>query len=234
MFARHGSKRLPGKNTRILGGKPLFLHAINLALDLDFVDSVFLSSDSEEMGLQAEEAGANFISRPEQLAEDTSPEVDAWKHAIAMAEEKNGPFSMFLSVPPTAPIRDKDDVRSVYEGAVESGVLAVGIAPARMHPEFNMVHLDTSSGMVTRVINPKGNLFRSQDAPMTYDITTVAFAARVEHVRNIDNLWDLPVKGVVLPKNRYIDIDDEIDFAAAQCLTKSSENLRDVRFGQDG
>ena len=83
IFARGGSKGLPGKNIRLLGGKPLIAWSIEHARAVQRIDRIIVSTDSQEIANVAKEYGAEvpFI-RPEQIAGDTSPEWLAWRHAL--------------------------------------------------------------------------------------------------------------------------------------------------------
>ena len=83
IFARGGSKGLPGKNIRPLAGKPLIAWAIEHALAVKRIDRVIVSTDSEEIAAVAREYGAEVpFLRPAELARDDSPEWLAWRHAL--------------------------------------------------------------------------------------------------------------------------------------------------------
>jgi len=87
IFARGGSKGLPGKNLRILGDKPLIAWSIEHAKAVRRIDRVIVSTDSTEIAQVALKYGAEvpFI-RPSDLAQDDSPEWLSWKHALNFLE----------------------------------------------------------------------------------------------------------------------------------------------------
>ena len=87
MFARGGSKGLPGKNIRSLNGKPLIAYSVDLALKMSEIDEVFVSTDSKEIAEVAYGLGANVIDRPRELA-TRSPEWLSWQHAVGCARAK--------------------------------------------------------------------------------------------------------------------------------------------------
>ena len=88
VFARGGSKGVPGKNIRDLAGKPLLAHALHVASQVTEIERVFVSTDSSDIAAVAERFGATSILRPAELAQDDSPEWLAWRHAINWVKTK--------------------------------------------------------------------------------------------------------------------------------------------------
>ena len=87
IFARGGSKGVPGKNLRILAGKPLIAYAIETALASKLIDRVIVSTDDAEIAAVAQQHGAEVpFMRPQELARDDSPEWLSWQHAIRTME----------------------------------------------------------------------------------------------------------------------------------------------------
>ena len=117
IFARGGSKGLPGKNMRNFCGKPLIAWSIEQALAVKSINSVIVSTDSQEIAEASREYGAEvpFI-RPNYLAQDESPEILSWKHALGFLLERDGVLpSVMLSLPATAPLRDTSDIQSCLD-----------------------------------------------------------------------------------------------------------------------
>ena len=215
VFARAGSKRLKNKNLLDLAGKPLVQHSIDFALGLDFIDRVFVSSDSEEILKIARNSGAEPIQRPRELATNESPEIDSWKHAVDFVMRRYGDFDKFVSLPPTSPLRRNEDVESVI-GALKPGVdFSVSITKSSHSPWFSMVTRD-SHGLVRQLIEPDEPLYRHQDAPESYDLTAVAFATTPGYIKKVNHLWEGIVCGVEVPRETSIDIDYEIDLEFAR------------------
>ena len=96
IFARGGSKGLPDKNVKLLGGIPLVAHAINLAKEIENVEEVFVSTEANNIKGIANDFGAEVIDRPAELAGDTTPEWLVWQHAIAHLEMTDRKFDYFL------------------------------------------------------------------------------------------------------------------------------------------
>ena len=223
VFARAGSKRLKNKNLLDLAGKPLVQHSIDFALGSDFIDRVFVSSDSKEILNLAEKLNAEPIHRPPELATDESPEIESWKHAVDFVMSRYGDFGKFVSLPPTSPLRRSEDVKSVI-GALKPGIdFSVSITKSSHSPWFSMVALD-SEGLVRPLIELDKLLYRHQDAPESYDLTAVAFATTPTYISKVDHLWEGVVSGVEVPRETSIDIDYAIDFEVARALLGLTKN----------
>lgn len=220
IFARGGSKGLPGKNIRLLGGKPLIAWAIDHALAVKRINRVIVSTDSEEIAAVASEYGAEVpFLRPDELARDDSPEWLAWRHALDYLRAADGvlPEAM-VSVPTTAPLRlplDIENCLDEYEKGEADTVVTV--TDAHRSPYFNMVKLK-ADGTVGLVIPPSSSITRRQDAPAVFDMATVAYVVRPEFVMTRAGIFDGMVRAVKVPPERAIDIDTLLDFQLAECL----------------
>src|SRR5690606_15586002 len=94
IFARGGSKGLPGKNIKPLGGIPLIGHSITLAQQVSGVKKIFVSTDSDEIAAVAESLSVEVIKRPHELASDTASEWLAWQHAIQFLYARGESFKV--------------------------------------------------------------------------------------------------------------------------------------------
>jgi N-acylneuraminate cytidylyltransferase len=180
IFARGGSKGLPGKNVKSLLGKPLIQYSIEVALQTSGIDKVFVSTDDDEIAKVSSSIGAIVIDRPVELAQDDSPEWQAWRHAINWVREQYGDFEEFISLPATSPLRSVKDVESaIYKRSDIGADICIAITPAGRSPYFNMVK-KSSNNLIELVNKPANSISRRQDAPEVFDITTVVYVANVE------------------------------------------------------
>jgi CMP-N-acetylneuraminic acid synthetase len=219
IFARGGSKGLPGKNIKELGGLPLLAHGIRLAQTMDRVDRVFVSTDDARIAAVAAEFGAEVIDRPEALATDTASEWMAWRHAINHVLAQGLHFDVFLSLPATSPLRNAQDVGNCLDALQADIDVVITVTPSARSPYFNMISTD-SAGLAHVVIDI-AQFKRRQDAPPVYDITTVAYVARPEFILTHEHLFEGRVCPVMVPKERAVDIDDAYDFKLAQALLET-------------
>jgi CMP-N-acetylneuraminic acid synthetase len=219
--ARGGSKGIPRKNIKPLAGKPLIAYAIEPALASNLIDRVIVSTEDQEIAEVARKYGAEVpFLRPQELADDESPELLTWRHAIRELESQTGslPMDVFVCLSPTAPLRAVEDIDACIQTLLDSDAdLVITIRPPQRNPYFNMVAMDHEGYARIVIPQPKG-VERRQDAPAVYDMTTVAYAARPAFVLNVDWLFDGKVKTVLVPSERAVDIDTELDFAFAEYL----------------
>jgi CMP-N-acetylneuraminic acid synthetase len=223
IFARGGSKGLPRKNILSMGGKPLLAHAINSAMQVNDISEVFVSTDDDEIAKVAKDYNSKVINRPKELAQDESPEILSWKHAINYIHDKGYICDKFLSLPPTAPLRNSEDIQSCLDLLDDQADLVITITESQRSPFFNMVTLDDND-YVKLFATSDEKYSRRQDAPKNYDITTVAYVARPDYIMDAENLYDGRVKAVYVPRERAIDIDTELDFFIADAMYSRGKN----------
>ena len=154
IFARGGSKGLPKKNILSIAGIPLLVHSIKLAKSLSEINSIYVSTDCEEIANVAYKENVEVIKRPNELAQDNTPEWLAWQHAIKYVEEKEGSFDCFLSLPTTAPLRIEEDIKKCLEALKPNVDLVLTMSKANRSPWFNMVTADNSSKVDLVIKNP--------------------------------------------------------------------------------
>jgi len=217
IFARGGSKGLPGKNLLPLAGKPLIVHAINVALAISRVSKVVVSTDDHEIADVARAAGAEVpYLRPPELAGDKTPEWLAWQHAIRTLRAAGEQVDVFLSLPCTSPLRLPEDVDCCLDALLGSSAdVVITVRDAERNPYFNMVK-QASDGEVRLAV--EGSFHRRQDAPVLYDMTTVAYVARADFILNAKRIFDGKVRAVKIPRERALDIDTEFDFLIGETL----------------
>ena len=218
IFARGGSKGIPGKNIRNLGGKPLLAHSILMAQSIDKISRVFVSTDDQEIADIGVEYGAEIIERPFELAQDDSSEWLAWLHAIEWLEKRREFFDCFVSLPTTSPLRNKADVINCINMLCEDTDIVVTTTNTSRSPYFNMVKKE--DGYFKLAMRTDDNYIRRQDVPIIFDMTTVAYVTRPTFIKKNSKIFDGRVKSVLVPKERAIDIDDEIDFKISEILIK--------------
>jgi len=225
IFARGGSKGLPGKNIKQLNGVPLIVYSINLAKAMDEIDVVIVSTDDEAIAKVAKEHGASVpFLRPKSLAKDESAEFLAWKHAVNWVLENEGEFDIFVSLPATSPLRNSDDIKKCLSMLTNDVDMVLTCKNAERNPYFNMVKKD-AEGFV-ELVNVEGKIFRRQDAPEVYDLTTVAYVCRPNFILQNNHVLDGSSKAVFIPKERAIDIDDKWDFMFAELLIRNKNAER--------
>ncbi|NVK42156.1 MAG: acylneuraminate cytidylyltransferase family protein [Oceanospirillaceae bacterium] len=222
IFARGGSKGLPGKNLKPLMGKPLIEYAVECALKSDFIHEVYVSTEDDDIRRIALKLGVKVIDRPMYLASDTSAEWLSWQHAIKWVFNLGNKFDEFVSLPVTSPLRSVEDVNDAIKMRETSNAdICIAITPASRSPYFNMVK--KIEGNYVELVNPpRSDVHRRQDAPCIYDITTSVYVSTPNYILNSMGLFDGKVASIEVPKERAIDIDDIYDFMLAQYILEES------------
>ena len=220
IFARAGSKGLPGKNIRLLAGKPLIAWSIEQALEVKGIRRLIVSTDSEEIAFVAKSYGAEVpFLRPSELSGDKSPEWFAWRHALEFLRQNEGRLpNAMVSIPATAPLRSSEDIRNALDDFAKGGAdIVITVTQAHRNPYFNMVKIN-EDGSVGLVITPQSGVVRRQDAPEVYDMATVAYVSDPNFILGNDSIFSGRVRAVEVPTQRAIDIDTLYDFELAEFL----------------
>jgi N,N'-diacetyl-8-epilegionaminate cytidylyltransferase len=228
VFARGGSKGLPRKNLLPLAGKPLIVHSIDTALALPRVRKVVVSTDDQEIADVARKAGADVpFMRPAELATDTAAEWLAWRHAINALHKNGEKFDVFLSLPATAPLRNLADVNCCIDVLQNntSCDAVITVREAERSPYFNMVRQNPDSSVQLAI---EGRFHRRQDAPVLYDMTTVAYVVRTDFILKADRIFDGKVRAVKIPRERALDIDTGMDMLIGEALIGKVSNAGDA------
>lgn len=216
--ARGGSKGLPGKNIRDLGGKPLIAHTIEQALAVEEIDHVFVSTDDPRIAEVARAAGAEVpFLRPAELAGDGAPKLAVIRHLVEQVEIGLGEVSRVVDLDPTSPLRSLDDIRACLRLLdVDTDVVITGYE-AEKNPYFNMVERkpDGNIGLVAQM---PGGVVGRQAAPKVWSMNASIY---VWHRHTLgDSLWDGRVRLHVMPRERSVDIDEPLDFRIVEMLMR--------------
>lgn len=226
--ARGGSKGVVNKNIRKINGKPVLVYSIIRAQDSRLFDHIAVSSDSEEILGIAKDWGADvLVRRPEELATDTAPKVPAIRHCAGEAERKLGiTFETIVDLDASSPLRSGEDIRgavTLLESRKAGNVITA--APARRSPYFNLVEVD-ERGVVRLSKKPDFPVVRRQDAPACFDMNASIYVWRRDVLMNKNSIFNEDTLLYVMPEERSLDIDSELDFEIVQMLLARREAVR--------
>ena len=225
IFARGGSKGVPGKNLRVVGGQSLIQRAVTQATQARHVTRVLCSTDSQEIADEAARYGAEVPwLRPAELAQDTSREWDSWCHMVRYLRDHGDDPMYLMAVPCVAPLRTLEDLNKCTDLASSSGAdVIMAVSDAHKNPWFNMVTIDETTSQVRLVNEPAQRIYNRQAAPQVYDVSTVAFIIKCDYLLEATSIYDGETRAVVLPKTHCVDIDTEDDIAYAEFLLARRE-----------
>jgi len=210
--ARGGSKGVPGKNIRLLCGKPLIVHTIEVAKKCQLINRIIVSTDAPEIAEIAKASGAEVpFLRPKELATDDAPKLTVIKHAIQFLESEEGYHTdIVVDLDPTSPLRTEKDIEACVRMVMDEGADNVfSVTKAHRNPYFNMV--EVIDGKVQLVKQLAQAVIRRQDAPQVYDLNASIYVWKREALMNNDSIFLERTKIYVMPE-WTTDIDNEVDF----------------------
>lgn len=215
--ARGGSQGVPGKNIRLLCGKPLIGWTIEQAFASGVGERVFVSTDSEEIAEIARSFGAEVPwLRPAALATATAGKLPVILHLVEWVEANVGSVSRVIDLDPTSPLRDVADILAC-DALIETGAdLVITGYESDKNPYFNMVERK-ADGSWNRVCLPATEVLGRQGAPRVYAMNASIYAWRRASLG--DSLWKPGrIELHPMPRERSIDIDAPIDFELVELL----------------
>lgn len=213
--ARGGSKGIPGKNIKMLAGKPLLAWTIEAAKKSKYIDRLILSSDDEKIISVAREYGCEVpFVRPAHLAQDDTPGVDPIVHALEALDEK---FDYVVLLQPTSPLRQTEDIDACIEKCLkEQAVSCVTVSEVKENPNW-MFTLD--NGRLLRPLISDGDKYkRRQDCPTYYVLNGAVYVMQCEWVKREKKTIFEGTIASIMPKKRAIDIDEILDFLICELV----------------
>lgn len=227
--ARGGSKGIPGKNIKMLAGKPLIGYSIEVArqFQAQFEQAdIALSTDSEAIiGVAAECGLRSEYRRPDSLAGDSVGKIDAIRDVVAYYEQRNQVrYDYVLDLDVTSPLRNLEDLRNAFEilQKDEQAVNLFSVSPAGRSPYFNMVE-QKANGYYAQVKQPESSVFTRQSAPVVYDLNASFYFYR-------RSFFEQGYKGAITDKSLIylmphicFDLDHPIDFEFISWLLKNNK-----------
>jgi len=221
IFARGNSKGIKNKNLLKFNNTTLLGNAILQAKKIKYAKKIFVSTDNIKIRKEAlkHKAEVPFI-RPKNLSTDTSPEIFAWRHAVNFLNNKLNIFPDYVvSVPTTSPLRRISDINKCLSLAIKNKLdMVFAITNSSKNPYFNM--LIKKKGKLQIVLKRNKKISRRQDAPKSFDLTTVCYVFKPNYIKSNFNLFSGKVGYVHVPKQRALDIDDIWDYRTAIILNK--------------
>lgn len=216
--ARGGSKRLPGKNLRPLGGKPLVAWSIDAARAVPAIADVLVSTDDEAIADIARRHGALVPwLRPAELSTDEAATADVCLHALDWYESQKGGVDGVLVLQPTSPFRGRDTIVAgldLYRARDFRRV--VSFSPAAFHPMW-CVRID--GDRISPFVEGGGFHLRSQDLPPAYAPNGALYLVSPSALRATRSLYGDDVVPLVMNEpHRAVDIDTEMDWRVAESV----------------
>ena len=219
--ARGGSKSVPGKNIRPLGGKPLLAWSIEVARQVSEIDRIIVSTDDAQIASVGKAYGAEVYPRPAHLATDESLVIDALKNLLQTLRREGETAEWVILLEATCPLRSADDVRACLKLVAQGGYdSAATFKDAELNPH-----------RAWRLINGVPEVFipgaipwlPRQKQPKAYQLNGAVYLFRARLLaEEAQSLLVGKLGAVLMPRERSQDIDESIDFTIVEAMLKRS------------
>ena len=216
--ARSGSKGLPGKNIRLLNGKPLIAYSIMQARETGVFDEIFLSTDSREYADIAVQYGASVpFLRSAELASDSASTWDCVREALEQYRLRGRTFDILVLLQPTSPLRAAGDITGAIEQMVHADAdSVVSVCRAEHSPLLCLALPGNNSlkGFAKCESLTKGR----QELPAFFRINGAIYAVSVSFFLKAKKIYEGNSFAYIMPRERSLDIDTLLDFQFAELL----------------
>ena len=214
--SRSASKGLPGKNIKLLNGKPLMHYSIEVAQQVFNNKDICVSTDSRKHIKIAEQTGLKvpFI-RPEALSTAEATTQDVLLHCLDFYEKKGVLYDYILLLQPTSPFREKKHLEDILMANKEDCDMIVSVKETESNPYYVLFE-ENKSGLLEK--SKKGNFTRRQDCPKVYEYNGSMYLIKVSSIKEKLFSSFTKIKKYEMHSKYSIDIDSEIDFKLAEVL----------------
>lgn len=229
IHARGGSKRVPLKNIKLLGDKPLIAWVVEAACQARTLSRVIVSTDHDGIAKVAENYGAEVpFRRPVELAEDVPSEL-VTQHAVRYMEEKGYSVDIALTLQPTTPFIRPQDIDACVEKLIATGAdSVVTVSAVRERPEW-MLRIGEGERLepfLGRWWSSEEGI--SQNLPQLYVPNGGACATRREVLMGQNRIIGNDTRAVVMPLENSVDIDEMVDFAFAEAVLAAQKKQGNI------
>ena len=214
--ARAGSKGVPGKNKRLIAGRPLIAYTIDTALQTKALDRVIVTTDDGEIADLARAAGAEVVERPAEIAGDASPVIDAVLHALDAAGAHDPAAVVLLQ--PTSPLRTSEDITQALTLFERTGTPVCSVVRVEDAHPARMYRIE-GARLVPQV--PELATARRQDLPALYLRNGAIYIVGPEQLARREIICD-PMVPYEMPADRSANVDAEIDLVVLEALLTSA------------
>jgi N-acylneuraminate cytidylyltransferase/CMP-N,N'-diacetyllegionaminic acid synthase len=230
--ARGGSKGLPGKNVRLLAGKPLIAWPIEQALASKYVDEVMVTTDDQQIARVAERYGAQVpFMRPKKLASAKATSMAVVLHALGHYQARGEEFDFVVLLEPTSPLREVRDIDETIKMLVDNKVGGTAVLSVcqveATHPAFDVKINKQGSLRPYQGVPQKA--VRRQDLSKLYFFEGSIYASSVKELFKKQTFNHAKTLAYVVPRWKSLEVDELVDLVCAEAIIK---NLKAIKRGQ--
>ena len=218
--ARGGSKGIPRKNVRLLGGRPLLAHTAEAALAAHRLARVVLTTDDEEIAEVGRSCGLEVpFLRPAELARDDTPTLPVLQHAVAELERAGDKFDAICLLQPTSPLRRAGDIDGCIELLENEGLdSVVSVLPVPREHNPHWVYFRDAEGLLRLSTGEEQPIPRRQELPPAFHRDGAVYVVRRDVLMNGNSLYGKKLGGYLTDPARNVNLDTPADWDRAEQL----------------
>lgn len=219
--ARGGSKGIPRKNIKPLLGKPLIAWTIEQGKRSKYIDRIIISTEDEEIAEISKKYGAQApFLRPKELATDETKGIDVVLHTIEWMKRNNESFDLIMLLQPVSPLRTSEDIDKAVELLFSKNAMAIiSVCEVDHHPYW--VNRLPENGCMENFLKPEVMNKGRQELTTFYRLNGAIYLAYCDYIAKQKGFFGNESFAYIMPKERSVDIDDEMDFILAEFLMKN-------------
>lgn len=217
--ARGGSKGIPGKNIKLLNGKPLIQYTIDPARELFPDDQICVSTDDFNIKIVVEELGLKVpFLRPEALATDEAGTYEVLLHAIEFYETNLHYYpDTLILLQATSPFRNAKQIKEALELYNSDCEMVVSVKETKANPYLTLREEDKNGWLVK---SKPGHFVRRQDAPKVYELNGAIYVINISALKRASLVNFTKVRKYVMDDISSVDIDTHLDWIFSEIIIK--------------
>ena len=216
--ARGGSKTIPRKNIKLLNGKPLIYYTIKESIKSKYLGRIIVSTEDKEISEISKKYGAEVIERPEELAKDETPTIDVIFHVLQVIKAENFEPGLVVLLQPTSPLRNAQDIDNAVELFLKNDCESVVSVCEVEHSLYWSFEIENRC--LKPIFGGKYLNMRRQDLSKVYTPNGAIYVSTPEILRKYKSFYCSKTIPYIMPPERSVDIDNEIDFMLAELLMR--------------
>lgn len=224
--ARGGSKGIPGKNKKLLGGKPLLQYTVEAGLQASQLDTLVFSSEDEELMTLARDLGVSVpFTRPQELAEDRSGSLGVVQHALRFMQAQGKHYDAVCLLQVTNPFRSFqmiNDAITAFAKANTDSLVSVLKVPHEYNPHW--VFEASEDGKLHIATGEKEIIKRRQDLPNAYIRDGAIYITKSEVLLEQNSLYGSSISYIESDPQWHVNIDTMEDWKIAEELVKKFQD----------
>ena len=212
--ARGGSKGIPGKNIKMFVGKPLIVHSIEHALTTPQIDTVYVSTDDDEIAKISKKAGAEIINRPKEISGDTATTESAIEHTLSVLKGKP---DIIVLLQATSPLRPKSSIENAIDKFINGNYDSL-LSVSPTHRFFWKIKAGQINAEYDYLNRPRRQDIKQEDIKYVENGSIYIFTR--EHFEKNGNRLGGKIGYIIFPEEYSYEIDSELDFIFLEHLAK--------------